>query len=311
MVLTETHPIDDHTRLVGWIGWPTEPWSALAVYNAAFDYLGMNWRCLPLTVPETGLREALRGLQALGFAGAVLAEPFQREAANYIGELSHAAETIGIVNHVRVDEHGRLVGDNINWLGFLATLRAVAPSLNGLRPLVIGAGVGARAIVYALTGEGLPLTVVDEQMERAVDLVHRLRRVLDEHSFSVYRWPQDLEQAAQDVNVIINTPSAGALPDSGRSPWPDELPFPRDALAFDLASWPGETRFLQQARASGARTVCRLPLAVNEAGLAFEKWTGHPPPVEAMRRVIDEVLLSRTAPGETWPQTASLSLAPR
>jgi shikimate dehydrogenase len=289
-----------YTRLVGLIGWPTGPWPSPVIYNAAFQALGLNWRYVPLPVIGGQLRAALLGLRALGFAGAELTEPYQSPALDYVEDLSPAAETIGAVKFVKVGEQGRLCGENMRWLAFLAALRTLVPSLSGLRPLIIGAGEKAQSVVYALTREGLPLTIVDEDMERAIELVHRLRHVMDEHSFSIYRWPQDLERVARDSNLIVNTTSLGMWPDVDRSPWPDGLPFPYDALVFDLVPWPGETRFLRQARASGARTVNGLSVAVYEAALAFEMWTGHPRPIEVLWRVARELLPEDASQGIPW-----------
>lgn len=289
-----------YTHLIGMIGWPAGDGMSPAIYNVAFHALGLNWRCVPLPVPDGQLRQALLGLRALGFAGAELAETYQSEALNYLEETSPAARAIGAVKLVRVDQRGRLIGDNLRWLAFLGTLRTLVPSLNGLRPLVIGAGHAAESVVYALTREGLPLTIVDEQMDRAIDLVHRLRHTMAEHSFSVYRWPQDLQRVAPDANLIINTTAVGTWPDVDRSPWPDGAPFPPGALVFDLVSWPSETRFLHQAQSSGARTVGGLPLLVYETALALEMWTRRPAPIKLIWRTVRDSLSGHTTRGLSW-----------
>jgi shikimate dehydrogenase len=294
-----------YTHLIGMIGWPAGDGVSPAIYNVAFHALGLNWRCVPLPVPNGQLRQALLGLRALGFAGAELAEPYQSEALKYLEEAGPAARTMGAVKFVRVDESGRLIGDNLRWLAFLGTLRTLVPSLNGLRPLVIGAGPEAESIVYALTREGLPLTIVDEHMERAIDLVHRLRHAMAEHSFSVYRWPQDLRQVTPSANLIINTTAMGTWPDVDRSPWPDDVPFPAGALVFDLASWPGETHFLQQAQNCGARTVSGLPLLVYETALALEMWTGRPAPIKVMWRTVRDSLMGGTQRDISWPENTA------
>jgi shikimate dehydrogenase len=304
MPLTPLGHIDTYTQLVGLIGWPAGPWPSPMIYNAAFDALELNWRYVPLPVPQGRLREALLGLRALGFAGAEVREPHQCDVLSHLDELSSAAEAIGVVNFIRVDERGWLIGDNTRWRSFLGELRATFPSLNGLRPLVMGAGRAARGIVYALTREGLPVTIVNQDIEQAIELVHSLRHVVDEHSFSLYRWPHDLAQVTADANLIINAnpiglwPAVGSSPDEPPapragpygSPWPDELPIPSDAVVFDMVYRPSESRFLSQARASGAKTVSWLQLLVYEAALAFEKWTGRTPPLEVMFQAAGQAL---------------------
>ena len=292
----ETHQIDRYTRLVGLLGEPAAPGSSPEIYNAAFNALSLNWRCVPLPAQRGQVREALLGLRALGLAGAELTGPYQRDALNYVDELSPAAEVIGIVDFLKVDERGRLVGDNLRWLSFLAALRTLVPTLNGLRPLIIGAGDAAQSVAYALTREGFPLTIVDERMDLSIDLVHRLRHVADEHSFSVYRWPQDLEEVGADANLIVNTTTIGTWPDVDRSPWCVDLSLPLDAVVIDLVAWPSETRLLRQAQASGASTVSGLWLSVFQAALMFERWTGHPAPTEVLWDAISQLLPYPAAP---------------
>jgi shikimate dehydrogenase len=304
MPLTQADRIDGYTRLVGLIGWPSGPWPSLTIYNAAFDAMGLNWRYVPLPVPKGRLREALLGLRALGFAGAKVTKPHRCNVVDHLEELSPAAEIIGAVNFIQVDERGSLVGDNTQWRSFVGELRTAVPSLNGLRPLIIGAGDAARGVVYALAREGLPITIVNRTLDRAINMVHRLRHVLDEHSFSVYRWPHDLARAAADANLIINTTSIGMWPDVGNSPWPDDLPIPPHAMVYDLAYWPSETRFLRQAQASGAQTVGGLPLLVYEAALAFEKWTGQTPPLEVMFQAAGQALTEEAPRNTPWPTDA-------
>jgi shikimate dehydrogenase len=242
----------------------------------------LNWRCVPLPVAKAEVRAALVGLRALGFVGAEVAAPYQRDVVPHLDELGPAAEAMGVVDLVQVDGCGRLVGENVRWLGFLATLRTLVPSLNGLRPLVIGSGVDATSVVYALTHERLPVTIIDERIDQAVDMVRRLRHVLHEHSFSVYGMSQDLDRVASGANLIINASGLDTWLDTDRSPWPDQVAFPEGALAFDLASWHRDTRFLRQARSSGAGIVNGLSLVVNSAAAAFERWTGQSAEIEAM-----------------------------
>jgi shikimate dehydrogenase len=291
-----------YTRLIGVIGRPVPPWPSTRIFNAASQARGLNWLCMPLPVSAGRLREALRGLGALGFVGIEVREPYEYEAAAYLKDLSPSARAIGAVNRIRVDASGHLVGDHTRWSDFLATVRQFAPTLKGLRPLIIGAGPSAQSIVYALTHQGLPLTIVDERIEKAIDLVHRLRRVMDEHSFSVYRWPQDLNRAVSGADLIVNATGIGAWPDADRSPWPGDVPFPAKALVFDLVSCPSETRFLGQARLSGARTVSGLSLAVFEAARSFERWTGHRAPIGVMWRVAQQALPRRVPQGTELPE---------
>ncbi len=257
---------------------------------------------MPLPVSKGRLREALTGLGALGFVGAEVSEPYQSEAALCLQHLSPAASALGAVNFIEVDASRRLMGDHTRWIDFLATMRRFVSCFDELRPLIIGAGPAAESIVYALIQQGLPLTIADERLEKAIDLVHRLRHVRDEHSFSVHRWPQDLKQLVRAANLIVNATGIGLWPDVDRSPWPVDEPFPPDALVFDLVPFPWETRFLRQARSGGATTVSGLSLSVFEAARSFERWTGHRAPVGVMWRAAQEALWHQIPQDKALPE---------
>ena len=56
-------------NLTGVIGWPIEHSLSPAMHNAAFQALEMDWLYLALPVQRDGLRDAVKGLKALGFSG--------------------------------------------------------------------------------------------------------------------------------------------------------------------------------------------------------------------------------------------------
>ena len=67
--------ISGSTRLVGIIGWPVEHSLSPRMHNAAFEALGLDWAYVALPTPPERLEEAVRGLAALGFAGANVTTP--------------------------------------------------------------------------------------------------------------------------------------------------------------------------------------------------------------------------------------------
>lgn len=294
MRMLRTDQSEDHCNLVGLIGLPGPLQPILELFNAAFSKLQMHWSCVLLPVDPGKLRDALLGLRALGFVGAEVTGAFQTETPKFLEELTPAARDIGAVNLIEVASNGALVGDNTQWQGFLASLRANSASPACRRPLIIGAGIAARSVVYALAREGMPLTIVDRDIERAIDLVHDLRHVMDEHSFSIHRWPHDLEQLAPKVDLIVNTTDMGAWPEAGASPWPDNLPMAPGALVYDLVPWPVETAFLRNTRRYGARTVNGLAMLVCQSALVFERWTRRSPPVRQMWRASTRALRRKT-----------------
>jgi len=110
------------------------------MHNAAFAARGLDWAYVPLPVTEAALEDAMRGLAALGFAGANVTAPHKERAA----QLCDVAED-ETVNTLVVLENGRVVGAN--------TDREIVAGLAADRVCLIGAGGAAKALLAALPGE--------------------------------------------------------------------------------------------------------------------------------------------------------------
>src|SRR4051794_38817235 len=75
------------TTLPGLLGWPVSHSLSPRMQNAAFAARALDWVYVPLPVPPEGLAEAVRGLAALGFAGANVTIPHKVAVAELCDEL--------------------------------------------------------------------------------------------------------------------------------------------------------------------------------------------------------------------------------
>jgi shikimate dehydrogenase len=128
--------ISGRTRIVGLIGDPVAKSLSPAMQNAAFAARGLDWVYVALPVARGAVPDALRGLLALGFAGANVTIPHKREAAAACDEAEGEA-----VNTIVVRE-GRLLGFN--------TDREIVGGIEHARTCLIGAGGAADALRPAL-----------------------------------------------------------------------------------------------------------------------------------------------------------------
>ncbi len=99
--------------------------------NAAFAARGLDWAYVALDVPPEDLEDAVRGLAALGFAGANVTTPHKAAVAKLIGSELPSVNT--------------LVGMD----GF-STDAAIVDGLEFERPAIIGDGGAATAFKRAL-----------------------------------------------------------------------------------------------------------------------------------------------------------------
>jgi shikimate dehydrogenase len=89
-------------------------------------------------------------------------------------------------------------------------------------------------------------------------------------------------------SMMINTTPVGMSPHDSISPWPVDLPFPQGVFVYDLVYNPAETMLVQQARRADLQASNGLGMLVEQAALAFERWTKVAAPRQMMRQAVQE-----------------------
>jgi shikimate dehydrogenase len=123
------------TRLVALIGHPVAHSLSPRMQNAAFAARGLDWAYVALDIPPERLEEAVRGLAALGFAGANVTTPHKVAAAKLVETEEPSVNTLLVSD-------GRLEGRS--------TDTAVLAGLPAERPVILGDGGAARSFEQAL-----------------------------------------------------------------------------------------------------------------------------------------------------------------
>ena len=288
--------ISGKTKIVGVIGWPVSHSISPQMHNAAFREMGLDWCYIPLPVdiakPDT-IGDAVRGLPALGLAGANVTVPHKQAVMSHLDWLTPAAEAIGAVNTIRVEADGRLSGDNTDARGFIADLREHGVTLEGTRAVVLGAGGSARAVVFGLAEAGcLSIAILNRTEQKAHDLAMDIRSFFPACRLSGHA-PEHLALMASEADLIVNCTSLGMTPQVDTTPWDDAVAFRTDQVVYDLVYNPPQTRLLQKAAADGAQGINGLGMLIWQGAIAFERWTGQLPPVDVMRSAVEAIFAGR------------------
>ncbi len=132
-------------HLVGLLGWPVSHSLSPRLHNAAYAALGLGWTYVPLPTRPERIGDAVRGLAALGFAGANVTVPHKEAVVPFLDELSPTARAIGAVNTIIVREDGSLFGESTDGAGFMADLaeHGVPGWLTSKSPTEASAGLHA------------------------------------------------------------------------------------------------------------------------------------------------------------------------
>ena len=187
--------------------------------------------------------------------------PLKAALARQCGVLDEAAQTLGVVNSVRLRD-GVLEGIASDGPGLLDALRGQwALDVTGMHVVVLGSGGSARAIVDALVTAGAASVVVlGRNVETVEAICARYSNVSPESA--VYR----------PVDLLINT-----IPEPSRTAHADTLAGVRSTTAVvDITYEPLESQWLAQHRALGCPSMNGLAMLAYQAARQMQWWWGSP-----------------------------------
>ncbi|MBO9621929.1 MAG: shikimate dehydrogenase [Sphingomonas sp.] len=192
--------------------------------------------------------------------------PHKQAALDLVEDRGGVRATIGAINTVVRAEDGVLVGTNTDAGGFYAPIAGL--DLEGRHAVVVGAGGGARAILFALSRVGIGrVTILNRNVLKAAALLS---------SFGIKGDALPLASPLPPADLLVN---ASALGMKGQPPLELDLsPLPEHAVVYDIVYAPLETELLAQARERELDTVDGLEMLVGQAALAFELFFGAEPP---------------------------------
>jgi shikimate dehydrogenase len=285
------------TRRVVLIGHPVAHSLSGFMQQAAFDELGIDakyelWDRRPIE-----LADAINELRGDEFLGANVTIPHKERVVPLVDRLTEDAQATGAVNTI-TREGKRLVGHNTDVPGFKVALdKLVGRQKMPRAAVVLGAGGGARAVVFGLIREGFQRVVVfNRHLHRAEGLVKHFGRSASHMELRAMPWHESIIEAElAKSKVLVNATSIGLTSDV--SPIPAEI-LPPDLLVLDLIY--ATTRLLRDAAAAGAATADGELMLLHQGAAAFTLWTGIAAPTDVMQTALSTARAGgvRSAEGE-------------
>ncbi|MEP6639435.1 MAG: shikimate dehydrogenase [Chloroflexota bacterium] len=296
------------TKRVVLIGHPVAHSLSGAMQQAAFDSLGID------AIYELWDRSAMELADAVGelrgddFLGANVTIPHKERVVPMVDRLTDDAHITGAVNTL-TREGKRLIGHNTDVPGFKVALDGLVGKQKMPRQaVVLGAGGGARAVVYGLITEGFQRIVVfNRHLHRAEGMVKHFGRSAAHMELRAMPWHDSIiESELAKAKILINATSIGLTRDE--SPIPPE-PLHGDLLVLDLIY--AKTRLLRDAAAAGATVADGELMLLHQGAAAFTLWTGQPAPLELMQQTLAEARAGglRSAEGEPTGDAADAGAA--
>jgi shikimate dehydrogenase len=292
------------TKRVVLIGHPVAHSLSGAMQQAAFDELGIDatyelWDRAPIA-----LADAVAELRGDDFLGANVTIPHKERVVPMVDRLTEEGQATGAVNTI-TREGRRLIGHNTDVAGFKVALdKLVGRQKMPRQAVVLGAGGGARAVVYGLIREGFQRVVVfNRHLHRAEGLVKHFGRSAAHMELRAMPWHESIiESELARTKLLVNATSIGLTNDA--TPVPAEA-LNDELLVFDLIY--ARTRLLRDAAAAGATTADGELMLLHQGAAAFLLWTGQPAPLALMQSKLAEARAGglRSAEGEPTGEPAT------
>ena len=273
------------TKRVVLIGHPVAHSLSGEMQQAAFDQLGIDARYELWDKAPLELADAIAELRGEDFLGANVTIPHKEKVVTLVDRLTDEAHTTGAVNTI-TREGKRLIGHNTDVPGFRVALdRLVGKQKMPRQAVVLGAGGGARAVVYGLITEGFTRVVVfNRHLHRAEGLVKHFSRSAAHMELKAMPWHESIIEAELGkTRVLVNATSIGLHGDE--SPIAGEI-LPPDLLVLDLIY--RRTKLLRDAASAGDTTADGEIMLLHQGAAAFTLWTGQPAPLELMQAKLQE-----------------------
>ncbi|MGB9866980.1 MAG: shikimate dehydrogenase [Bacillota bacterium] len=274
------------------IGWPLDHTFSPPMQTAALRQTGFNWGYEAIPVPPEKVPEFFaRASQTM--KGFNVTMPHKFVAYQLCPVLDGLSAVCGSVNTVVFERKGPKsipTGHNTDGPGLLTALKQRAgyePA--GSTVLVLGAGGAAAGCAAALARAGAAsITIVNRTPERARELARNMEQMFDE---VIWQWTgpnnyQAFREALSKTELVIN-----CMPEEGA-----------EQFAALVCGCPGNVKVLCDlsynadpgalfllAKQAGYRVVSGIEVLLWQGVYAFELFTAHKAPVEAMTQALVEV----------------------
>jgi len=283
------------TQRVALIGNPLRRRHSQVMHDAAFAAAGIDARYELFELGADAVEGAVDAARGPDWLGLQVTAPYKRLVAGLCDQVEADAAAIGAVNSVVRTASGELVGFNTDAPGFQAAVElAMGRPLAGAHVVVAGAGGAAHAVVFACLSAGAgKMTIGNRTVAFAEELARRLLVVGTGSMMTVALGDPAFAAALQSADLAVNATTVGMLEPGSTI---EVAHLPAWATVFDLVYVPPETPLVRAARARGLRAANGSEMLIQQAAIAFERWTGVSDMAGVMREAVAPLILDASAP---------------
>ena len=281
-------PASGERKAVCIIAWPAGHSRSPLIHNYWIKQHNLNAEYRREAVPPEKFAEFVAHLRAHGYIGANVTVP-HKQAALALSEPDERARAVGAANTLWYDGD-ILRSTNTDVEGFLANLDAATPGWDrGLETAaVLGAGGGARAVVFALIQRNVGrIYVINRTIEHAEALKKKFGARVH-----VAGW-EETTGLLGGAGLLVNTTTMGMV---GQPPLEINLRCPASLVVADLVYAPLETGLLETGARARPAHRRRARHAAASGGARLRTLVRRQPEVTPELRALVEADLGATPP---------------
>ena len=267
---------DGNTLTCGLIGNPVRHTLSPLIHNSIAAMKGINLVYVPFEVPKGGVKNAVRGANALGIKGLNVTVPYKSDVIDHLVEVDPLAEGIGAVNTL-VRTEGGFKGYNTDMSGLYHAMQDEGIVLDGECVVILGAGGVARPVAYLCASKGAEkVYVLNRTYEKAEAVAKEVNSALDD-SLGEKIIPMPLEKYKELLEkekrfFAVQCTSVGLFPDVNSAPIEDAEFYKHVYAAIDVVYKPLETKFMKMVKDAGGKVFSGLKMLLYQGIDAFELW---------------------------------------
>jgi shikimate dehydrogenase len=271
--------LNTETKLFAILGYPVKHSFSPQMQNKWFEKENLNCIYLAFEPKAEDLKKTVESLKFLGFKGVNITIPYKTEVMKYVDFTDEAAKKIGSVNTIAF-KGGKLYGYNTDYLGFSQDLAAKKVSLEDKKVLVIGAGGGARAIIYALKeSKAKNIYIANRTLKNA----EHLAEIFKIETVDINK----IGEVLSSVDLLVNTSACGMKKI-------DILPFKVDKIKSSLIIYDliynKLTPFTKLAENKGLKIFTGVGMLIRQGACGFRIWTGKYPDIGIVERLLEKFI---------------------
>ena len=222
-------------------------------FNQKFETENLE-KCTYENFDLNEIQELNKILTKKNIYGLNVTTPFKREVVPFLDRLSPTAEKMNAVNTIKFHKDGTISGHNTDVYGFQKSLLEII-STPPKKALILGTGGASSAVAFVMKKLNIEFTYISRSAgANAIEYNKVDEKVINEH------------------HLIINASPLGTFPNIHLAP---QLPYSlltNDHVLFDLIYNPPETRFLQEGKKRGCKTLNGQKMLEYQAEKSWQIW---------------------------------------